>query len=75
MGRAWTVRACTTLLATVALSGCEGVLEIDQGGIIVLDDVLAGGPSAVEPLVNGMVATYQEAVDDLFAIRRSSQTR
>jgi hypothetical protein len=60
-GSQWTLLA----LITVGISGCEGVLEIDQGGIIVLEDVLAGGPSAVEPLVNGMVATYQEAVDDL----------
>ncbi len=50
---------------TLSLNGCDGILDVDETGIIVFDDVEAGGPLAVPPLVNGVVGNYQEAVDDI----------
>ncbi len=53
------------LAGVLVLPACDGILDIDQTGIIVFDDVEASGPAAVPVLVNGMVGNYQEAVDDV----------
>ena len=53
------------LAGVLVLPACDGILDIDQTGIIVFDDVEASGPAAVPVLVNGMVGNYQEAVDDI----------
>ena len=53
------------LAGVLVLPACDGILDIDQTGIIVFDDVEAAGPAAVPVLVNGMVGNYQEAVDDI----------
>ena len=53
------------LAGVLVLPACDGVLDIDQTGIIVFEDVEASGPAAVPVLVNGMVGNYQEAVDDV----------
>ncbi len=53
------------LAGVLVLPACDGILAIDQTGIIVFDDVEASGPAAVPALVNGMVGNYQEAVDDI----------
>ena len=53
------------LAGVLVLPACNGILDIDQTGIIVFEDVEASGPAAVPALVNGMVGNYQEAVDDV----------
>ena len=53
------------LAGVLVLPACDGILDIDQTGIIVFEDVEAAGPAAVPALVNGMVGNYQEAVDDV----------
>ena len=53
------------LAGVLVLPACDGILDIDQTGIIVFEDVEAAGPAAVPVLVNGMVGNYQEAVDDI----------
>ena len=53
------------LAGVLVLPACDGILDIDQTGIIVFDDVEASGPAAVPVLVHGMVGNYQEAVDDI----------
>ena len=49
----------------LGLSACEGILRVDEAGIIEFQDLEAGGPTSVPTIVNGMVGTYQEAVDDI----------
>jgi hypothetical protein len=59
-------RRLVPLAATVAaLSACNSILEVDQGGIIDVDDLADAGPSAVANLVAGVVGAYQEAADDI----------
>ena len=53
------------LAGVLVLPACNGILDIDQTGIIVFEDVEASGPAAVPALVNGMVGNYQESVDDV----------
>jgi hypothetical protein len=53
------------LAGVLVLPACNGILDIDQTGIIVFEDVEASGPAAVPALVNGMVGNYQEVVDDV----------
>ena len=53
------------LAGVLVLPACDGILDIDQTGIIVFEDIEAAGPAAVPALVNGMVGNYQEAVDDV----------
>ena len=54
-----------TLAGLVSLTACDGILDIDETGIIVFEDLEAGGPSAIPPIVAGMVGRYQESVDDI----------
>jgi hypothetical protein len=58
----WAAGAC---LCVLALAGCEGLLDVDDSGIIVPGDLDAAGPAAIPTLVNGMVGDYHEAVDDI----------
>ncbi len=51
--------------AVFLLTACDGILGIDETGIIVFEEVEASGPTAVPAIVNGMVGNYQEAVDDI----------
>ena len=53
------------LAGVLVLPACDGILDIDQTGIIVFEDIEASGPAAVPALVNGMVGNYQEAVDNV----------
>ena len=53
------------LAGVLVLPACDGILDIDQTGIIIFEDVEASGPAAVPALVNGMVGNYQEVVDDV----------
>ena len=53
------------LAGVLVLPACNGILDIDQTGIIIFEDVEASGPAAVPALVNGMVGNYQEVVDDV----------
>ena len=53
------------LAGVLVLPACNGILDIDQTGIVVFEDVEASGPAAVPALVNGMVGNYQEVVDDV----------
>ena len=53
------------LAGVLVLPACNGILDIDQAGIVVFEDVEASGPAAVPALVNGMVGNYQEVVDDV----------
>ena len=57
--------AAALLLGVFALSGCDGLLEVDEAGIIVFEDVEALGPTAVPAIIAGVVGNYQEAVDDI----------
>lgn len=58
-------RAPLVLAAVSMLTACDGILDVDQSGIIVPADVDAAGPAGVAPLVNGIVGNYQEAIDDV----------
>ena len=49
----------------LGLSSCEGILRVDEAGIIEFEDLDAGGATSVPTIVNGVVGTYQEAVDDI----------
>ena len=53
------------LAGVLVVLACDGILDVDQTGIIVFDDLEASGPAAVPALVHGMVGNYQEAVDDV----------
>ena len=44
-----------TLAGLVSLTACDGILDIDEAGIIVFEDLEAGGPSAIPPIVAGTV--------------------
>ena len=49
----------------LGLSACDGILSVDEAGIIEFADLEAGGPTSVPTIVNGIVGNYQEAVDDV----------
>ncbi len=50
----------------VGLSACEGgILDVDDSGIIVPDDLDAAGPAGVPTIINGFVGDFNEAMDDL----------
>ena len=53
------------LAGVLVVLACDGILDVDQTGIIVFEDLEASGPAAVPALVHGMVGNYQEAVDDV----------
>ncbi len=56
----------TVALGLAALGACDGgILDVDDTGIVVPDDIEEAGPAAVPTLVNGMVGNYHEAVDDV----------
>jgi len=64
----WKARGAALLLAggVFALSACEGgILEVEDRGIIVPEDIDRAGPAAIPTLLNGVVGAYQEATDDL----------
>lgn len=49
----------------LGLSACEGILRVDEDGIIEFADLEASGPTAVPTIVNGVIGNYHEAVDDI----------
>ena len=49
----------------LGLSACDGILRVDEAGIIEFEDLDAGGPTSVPTIVNGVVGNFQEAVDDV----------
>ncbi len=61
----WRRYLVPVLGGVLGIAACDGILDIDETGIIVFEDVEASGPTAVPAIVNGMVGSYQEAVDDI----------
>ena len=57
--------AVPLLLGFLALTGCDGILDVDEAGIIVFEDVEAEGPTAIPAIVAGVVGNYQELVDNI----------
>jgi hypothetical protein len=58
-------RAAQVATAAVLLSGCSGLLDVDERGIIDFDELNAAGPASVATIVNGVVGNYQEMFDDV----------
>ena len=58
-------RPVALLAGLLALSGCDGILDVDEAGIIVFEDVEAEGPTAIPALVAGVVGNYHELVDNI----------
>ena len=65
MMRPWRRWRPLVLAGVLGMTACDGILEVDETGIIVFEDIDAGGPTAVPAIINGMVGNYQEAVDDI----------
>ena len=63
--RPWRRWRPLVLAGVLCMTACDGILEVDETGIIVFEDIDAGGPTAVPAIINGMVGNYQEAVDDI----------
>ena len=54
------------IAALVALPACRGdLLDVDDSGVIVPDDLDEAGPAAIPTLVNGVVGAYHEAINGL----------
>ena len=49
----------------LVLAACDGILDVDESGIIIGEDLDEAGPAAIPALVNGIVGSYQEAADDI----------
>ena len=58
-------RQVALLAGMLALAGCDGILDVDEAGIIVFEDVEAEGPTAIPALVAGVVGNYHELVDNI----------
>ncbi len=57
--------AVPLLLGFLAFTGCDGILDVDEAGIIVFEDVEAEGPTAIPAIVAGVVGNVQETVDNI----------
>jgi hypothetical protein len=52
-------------LLALCLASCEGILDVDDSGVLTPDDLDAAGPASIAPIVFGVVGTYQEAADGI----------
>ncbi len=55
-----------SVCALTALTACDlGLLDVDDSGIIVPEDLERAGPAAIPTIVNGMVGDYHAAVSGI----------
>ena len=59
------LRTASLMGLLVTLVACDGILDVDESGIIVGEDLDAAGPAGIPAMVNGIVGAYQEAADDV----------
>ena len=64
-GRARRLWTAFLLGGVLVLAACDGILDVDESGIIIGEDLDAAGPAAIAAMVNGIVGSYQEAADDI----------
>lgn len=63
--RVQSARVLLTGTCLFALGACDGILNVDDSGIIVPGDLDAAGTAAVPALVNGMVGNYHSALGSI----------
>ena len=59
------VTAALAVGSLVLLAACDSLLEVDYSGVILPEQIDEAGPGSVPILVNGIVGSYQETVDNV----------